>query len=1417
MECKLCGRGFQGSQSKAAQHFRIKNNCSKVIEEQLAEIWNKTNYSFDHSHHRKILDFLRSRGFRDNRNTSGKEQAGEDEYDDSEDERRATEGGGGDSDSDSRDIEVRREAERARGKMRGDKAVDEDSTPDEHDDNDDDNDDDDDHEGADIGASLAGGLMAAGRRGQEGAAKAMKEAAQSTKRKRKATTPAPPLPKKGKALQQTSMLEAFDPAWQREFSNEFLQWWYVSGIPFEAARRPEYQRVRKRLLECPPYTHPALPTHRVISGDDIPEQQRVVAEMVAAVRKDIAATGATILTDGRKIVQRDGAVQETVEVVVERWNDVFDKFGVENVNAICTDSASAYVAASKLLAKEEVKYSRITWLPCAVHVCNLLLSDIAKDDTPGKLGKREDTIIRARAVVRFIREHGAALSLYRCFSASHPSSASTVAASSSAAPPSSQRRGRELVYPAQTRFVTHYLMLERLLDRRPALESMMMSDDWLRTVWRRSIFLQERWVHHQVRYAPFWEHMEDIVELMTPVMQLLRRLDRGGRVMTRMWSWALAMIDRVARAILNRTWMEDLNIVVQTGGDEELYQTLRTQLAEFLSRKGDWTYGGVQGDRDAASCRGEKETLQVGQWWVQHGDGVPLLQNYAIRLTHTWTCASPAERNWAVHERVQVKKRNHLGFIKLARLVEISTNLRLSPCQGRGSGYVLPWEDAEEETEDSIPPPRDEGVRPADRVTEAQREWQVQRGRKDRLSKAPPSVETYFGRRATVLMPTELDAVYDPEPNPMAQDPIEAEPWSDPDDLAPLRSIPLPLHLRDRVVVLPLESMRSIPLHLQIDQDMASRGLDRLLRRDEATTTMMTERGTRAAVRTRMILPIPRHADVVTTTTTTTRAAMAHRLQVVCGGRIESVPTDAVVQAGRGGGGRARRESASSTRTVHLVDEGAATAEVDAGSRELGAALPEAAAEAAPSNAGSGAPFDEVAHEFAEVADEAAQVGSASAQLGASFSGMLDVSLGFPPTPAGERGSGDADAAATPVSQVLRDIPSCSMGDISSSMLQEAAAGTQGSSGQEECAPGDGGDCRSEQERAPESEQDRIDREEREMAQDLASRCHMTQSIASRARAQRLLETGGGEGHRATADSLLECGGAGGEEAGERPASPVQGVCVLPIGGAMTAGELERQAQEDPLRADRRGRMDEVSRRFMAEAPAYVLCSPSLPSSTTGATTSVHAEGATTAPGLAESPCPKSRKKKMRAGKSLSTVRRVMHAMRESQPGLAGLHPRTREALARDVVTDTVGWRERASTWATEQSMTTPVEAAMPRAEGRIASRGEEAEHSRPPGRSMVGRILGEDVRTVPAQRPSETTCVLESGTDDLQMPRGQRRRASMYDLLRAQHGVEAAPQGEVHAPGTAHRPVGGTGGGNDVTAVAMHRRRKEIMDNDDD
>ncbi|GBG82385.1 hypothetical protein CBR_g34761 [Chara braunii] len=1248
----------------------------------MAEIWNKTKYGFDPSHARKIMDFLKSRGLRDNRCGSGRESAGNEEFEDSEEERRAVEGGDDDGESDAEDMEVRREVERARGKLRKEKAVDEDSTPDE------DADDDDDDEGADLGASVDGGLMGDGRRGQEGAARAMKEAAGLKKRKRKAkmtTTKArsaPSEPKKSRVLRLTSMLETFRSS------------------------------VATRILGLRP------------------------------------------------------AVVETAEAVVERWKDVFDKFGVDKVNAICTDSASAYVAASKLLAQEEVKYSRITWLSCAVHECNLLLSDIAKDGRDGSLGKREDTIIRARAVVRFIREHGASLSppLFRLRGGWWFELCATLvsAARQGACVPCAD----EVCHP--------------LLDAGEAAgssQSVGGVDDERRLA------------------ADCMKEVHFSAGQMGASSGAVRAIlgARGGHRGAHDACDAVATASGqggVARASLNRTSKDELRIVVQaclarvahllepshcmahllnprqrsitffgaarrthheriladeslrylrqqTGGDEDLYQTLRTQLAEFHSREGDWTYGGAEGDRDATACKGEKETSQV-------------------------------------------KRRNQLGFIKLTHLVEISTNLGLSRCHGRGSGYVLPWEDAEEETEDAIPPPPDEGVRSADRVTKAQRDRQVQRGRKDRLSKAPPNFATYFGRRATVLMAHELESVYDPEPDPMAQDAMEAEPWSDPDDLpvesepvgsddddddTPLFQIPRPRTRTSTAATAPCPAARPPSSAPDVSQPGPA---DRV---ESSTPHPSTDRRGQGGSGERVDEGDDDDGDDREGYEGSNEDEDDPCYSPTCGHGVDDDDEggdggravgglrkserqcgDRCSGAGRGGSGsgvggagrtggaghagtrKVRRESASSTRTVHWVDEER--------SAEASVVAP-SPIEVAPSPAELAAAFGEVAPsplEFAAASVEgpggfaggsgnAGEVGRPSAQVGISFSDKIfDVSLGHPPTPAGERVGVDVDAAAMPVSQILRDIPSSSTGDISSSMLQEAAEGALGRSGQHERVAGDDGEYRPVQARATESEQDRIDREERRRAQGLASRYEMTRSVASRARVARMLETGVEAG-----DAEGECDTAGIGDAGERPASPVQGVCVLPLGGAMPAEELERQAREDPLQADRRGRMTEASRRLRAEAPAYVPCSLSVPSSTTGVSTPAYVEGTIAAEAVrgpsptpaGESPSPQSRKKKMRAGKNLSTVRRVTPTMRASHPGLGGLHPRTRAILSRDVVADAAGWQERVSDQATDQPMSAPAEAMLPHTAGRTAGTGDHAEHSAPPGRSMASRYCG--------------------------------------------------------------------------------------------
>ncbi|GBG67932.1 hypothetical protein CBR_g1051 [Chara braunii] len=244
MKCKLCDQEFVGSQS---------------------------------NHWKKIQAYLAERGWADKRREHGQQGGDLGEEDENDPERVAEEeneqagreceapksGGvqGGRRADDDRSaevpIDVEREAECDRGVLRGDK-------------------------------------------------RAVTAIGTSSKRR----TSSQPLPPTGavKKFRQSRMEESFDPKWQQDLDAYFLQWFYVSGIPFHAAGRSEYNTFRRHLATCPPRVHPTLPNLRHISGDGIVQQHKDVVEMLATLRRDVAAIGATILTDGRKSITADEIV-----------------------------------------------------------------------------------------------------------------------------------------------------------------------------------------------------------------------------------------------------------------------------------------------------------------------------------------------------------------------------------------------------------------------------------------------------------------------------------------------------------------------------------------------------------------------------------------------------------------------------------------------------------------------------------------------------------------------------------------------------------------------------------------------------------------------------------------------------------------------------------------------------------------------------------------------------------------------------------------------------------------------------------------------------------------------------------------------------------------------------------------------------
>ncbi|GBG91613.1 hypothetical protein CBR_g52647 [Chara braunii] len=216
-------------------------------------------------------------------------------------------------------------------------------------------------------------------------------------------------------------------------------------------------------------------------------------------------------------------------------------------------------------------------------------------------------------------------------------------------------------------------------------------------------------------------------------------------------------------------------ILMQTGYEEDGVENIIAcrQFEDFHMQQGtfgDW--GGGEGRACGRACSGDKETIECASWWSQYGSGAPELQRCALRVMHMWSCASPTERNWGVHEGIHTKKRNQLAFEKVVQLVEITANVRLSEYRRAGCGYVLPWQ-RDEGMLDCQAGLELEPVRTGTRkgMTPEEIAHQVALITRDPIGvSAPPAAEAVFGRRASIFRPYPREDDSNEEPVPEAAD-----------------------------------------------------------------------------------------------------------------------------------------------------------------------------------------------------------------------------------------------------------------------------------------------------------------------------------------------------------------------------------------------------------------------------------------------------------------------------------------------------------------------------------------------------------------------------------------------------------------------------------------------------------------------
>ncbi|GBG91541.1 hypothetical protein CBR_g52575 [Chara braunii] len=379
-------------------------------------------------------------------------------------------------------------------------------------------------------------------------------------------------------------------------------------------------------------------------------------------------------------------------------------------------------AARLLRRRTDLNISRIPWVPCAAHCLNLLLKGISYEPCVHELYKRGKTIVKC------IKNHHKTAQLFL-------DSLET-------------ERTRTLIMSTDVRFASVYLMLERLFDRKKVLKNMM-KEGWLDIKWssRKKRNIADV-VYMTIRSDDWWREVEAAVDIMYPVYDLLRKMDKSGTAPYQLWGFEDALIKRMATIptltparqesiakkvrkrckmmhqpvhaanfLLNPAkrdprWMQDPEcpLVQNTmkfllsqckegalwGCKEQLH--LWEDLKVFHKEpKGNSSLPPAKQDSlwtDFAKFDSSLDKHTSSDWCWCHGKSHPKLQRIAVRVTAMWSTATPCERNWSTLDLVHEKRRNQLSSETINKLVYVHWNLQLLKVKKKkAGGFIDIWAD----------------------------------------------------------------------------------------------------------------------------------------------------------------------------------------------------------------------------------------------------------------------------------------------------------------------------------------------------------------------------------------------------------------------------------------------------------------------------------------------------------------------------------------------------------------------------------------------------------------------------------------------------------------------------------------------------------------------------------------------------
>mmetsp|Transcript_25022 Transcript_25022/g.60444 ORF Transcript_25022/g.60444 Transcript_25022/m.60444 type:complete len:672 (-) Transcript_25022:220-2235(-) len=536
--------------------------------------------------------------------------------------------------------------------------------------------------------------------------------------------------------------------------------WYGLNIPAAKIDHPLVKKCIATLKAAPATWVP--PDRKRLHGDLLERTTSRLKKEEQPVRENMLKHGCTVISDGWDDVSSAHLINILVGVssaaffegthkltsehsedaafIAKLIGDQIDRIGATSVIQVVTDTCAVMKRAWKIL---ESRYPWITCTSCGPHVLSLELKDIGKIDQVASVIEQVAKVLsrfwgktrwpRMRLREQAIKEFGKDIGLYR---AKITRFAGKV-----------REMGRMLRFKQvlqQTVVSTaEYGKASFNVMENARMTTVLGKDDPV-----KDIILDEK---------GFWEPLVEALQIMTPLVKLLRLLDGNapamGKVYARMnqirETWEKSSVswkDQALRihnerceylfsdmhlagyaldpefidkdmthaeqtALINiserMALREEMIRLISLDKKEEAY-ALTTESSSVQKLTGEAmlnlaSYQGKEGMLSKECVRDQAKIMPPAKWWFQFGKGVPVISKIACSVLSQPVCASAAERNWSIYGAIKSDRRSSLQHATADRLVYCHEAIHLRT-KLQKVGYKEPhvrWESDSDDNGDS--------------------------------------------------------------------------------------------------------------------------------------------------------------------------------------------------------------------------------------------------------------------------------------------------------------------------------------------------------------------------------------------------------------------------------------------------------------------------------------------------------------------------------------------------------------------------------------------------------------------------------------------------------------------------------------------------------------------------------------------